>query len=295
MPRVVRVSFRQAGRLYQFDARDLDLSPGDRVVAETSRGRELGTVRTEPVEIPNDEAAAGLKRIARKATESDLRKLAGNAAREQQAMEIAAKKIAEHGLSMKLIAAEKVLEGNHIVLHFTAENRVDFRALVRDLARALRSRIELHQVGVRDEAKLLGGIGPCGRVLCCATFMTEFDPVGIKMAKEQDLSLSPQKISGACGRLMCCLNFEYEFYREQKRGLPKIGSRVETDQGPGKLAAINVLSNRAVVSLEGGLRVEVPLATISGEKSGDSAGSSGWSGEGEGEELAESEETEKER
>ena len=268
MPRVLRVSFRQAGRLYQFDAGDLNLAPGDRVVAETSRGRELGTVRTEPVEIPRDEAATGLKRIARKATESDLRKLAENASREQQAMEVAAKKIEEHGLPMKLIAAEKVLEGNYIVLHFAAESRVDFRALVRDLSRALRSRVELHQVGVRDEAKLLGGIGPCGRALCCATFMTEFDPVGIKMAKAQNLSLSPQKISGACGRLMCCLNFEYDFYREQKRSLPKIGSRVETEQGPGKLTEVNVLSNRAVVYLEGGLRVEVPLATISNEKSG---------------------------
>ena len=194
MPRVLRVSFRQAGRLYQFDAGDLNLAPGDRVVAETSRGRELGTVRTEPAEIPRDKAAMGLKRIARKASESDLRKLAENAAREQQAMEVAAKKIEEHGLPMKLIAAEKVLEGNYIVLHFTAESRVDFRALVRDLARALHSRIELHQVGVRDEAKLLGGIGPCGRALCCATFMTEFDPVGIKMAKAQDLSLPPKNL-----------------------------------------------------------------------------------------------------
>jgi len=294
MPRVVRVSFRQAGRLYQFDAGDLDLAPGDRVVAETSRGRELGTVRTEPVEIPHDEVATGLKRIARKATESDLRKLAGNAAREQQAMKVAAEKIAEHGLPMKLIAAEKVLEGNYIVLHFTAESRVDFRALVRDLARALRSRIELHQVGVRDEAKLLGGIGPCGRALCCATFMTQFDPVGIKMAKEQNLSLSPQKISGACGRLMCCLNFEYDFYRERKRGLPKIGSRIETDQGPGKLTELNLLSNRAVVSLEGGLRVELPLATISDKKSGGSGGPSRRPGEGEAEESGEPEETQKE-
>lgn len=289
MPRVVRVSFRQAGRLYQFDAGDLDLSPGDRVVVETSRGRELGMVRTPPAGTPDGEAAAGLKRIARKATERDLRKAEANVAREQQAMELAARQIAEHGLPMKLIAAEKVLEGNYIVLHFTAENRVDFRALVRDLARALRSRVELHQVGVRDEAKLLGGIGPCGRALCCATFMTEFDPVGIKMAKEQDLSLSPQKISGACGRLMCCLNFEYEFYREQKSGLPKLGSRVETDRGPGKLEEVNILTNRAVVSLEGGLRVEVPLAMISG-----AAVPPGPPGEGEAGQPEEPEETEKE-
>jgi len=142
---------------------------------------------------------------------------------------------------------------------------------------------------VRDEAKLLGGIGPCGRALCCATFMTEFDPVGIKMAKEQDLSLSPQKISGACGRLMCCLNFEYDFYREQKRGLPKLGSRVETDRGPGKLEEVNVLTNRAVVSLEGGLRAEVPLAMISG-----GAVPPGTPGEGEAGEPEEPEETEKE-
>ncbi len=172
---------------------------------------------------------------------------------------MAAEKVAEHGLPMKLIEAETTLDGSRVVIHFSAEGRVDFRALVRDLARTLRARVELHQVGVRDEAKMRGGLGHCGRQLCCATFLTNFDPVGIKMAKEQDLSLNPQKISGACGRLMCCLSFEYDYYRSAKQGVPKVGSRIDTDRGPGKIREINVVRNRVVVALDEGGQAELAM------------------------------------
>jgi cell fate regulator YaaT (PSP1 superfamily) len=172
---------------------------------------------------------------------------------------VAAGKVAEHGLPMKLIEAEATLDGSRIVIHFAAEGRVDFRALVRDLARALRARVELHQVGVRDEAKMRGGLGHCGRQLCCATFLTTFDPVGIKMAKEQDLSLNPQKISGVCGRLMCCLSFEYDYYRSAKRGIPKVGSRIETERGPGRIKDINVPRSRVVVALDSGGQAEFTM------------------------------------
>jgi cell fate regulator YaaT (PSP1 superfamily) len=262
MPRVVSVAFRLAGRGYLFDSGDLDLRPGDDVVAPTAQGLDLGTVRTPPREIAAEVAPLDLKRILRKATDDDRRRRAENVAREQEAMDVAAEKIAEHGLPMKLIKADCTLDRGKMVLHFSAEGRVDFRALVRDLARALHIRVELHQVGVRDEAKLRGGLGPCGRALCCVTFLTAFDPVGIRMAKEQDLSLNPQKISGACGRLMCCLGFESDFYREAKKGLPRVGARVSTDRGEGKVAEINVLRGRAVVMLEDGGKYELSLPEL---------------------------------
>jgi cell fate regulator YaaT (PSP1 superfamily) len=268
MPRVVRVCFRRAGRSYHFDARDLDLERDDIVVTRTSRGQEIGRVRSRPTEMALEELPDDLKPVLRKATEDDLHKDERNAAREKEALEVAELKIAEHGLEMKLIDAETTLDGSRIVLHFSADGRVDFRALVRDLARALRTRVELHQVGVRDEAKMRGGLGHCGRALCCATFLTDFDPVGIKMAKEQDLSLNPQKISGLCGRLMCCLSFEYEFYREARRCIPKTGAKVETEQGPGRLKVLDVVRGRAVVTLDEGGELELPLEALARHKPG---------------------------
>jgi cell fate regulator YaaT (PSP1 superfamily) len=187
MPRVVSVSFRRAGRAYRFDAGRLDLKPGDWVVARSSRGLEIGLVRTGPADISEAGLEGELRPVVRIATEDDLRKDERNAEREREALQIAAERIAKHGLPMKLIEAQATLDGSRIVLHFSSEARVDFRALVRDLARALRTRVELHQVGVRDEAKLRGGLGHCGLPLCCATFLTDFDPVGIKMAKEADV------------------------------------------------------------------------------------------------------------
>lgn len=268
MPRVVSISFRRAGTAYRFDAGRLELKPGDRVVARTSRGLELGVVLSGPVEVPRDQPKEQLKSIVRKATEDDLRKDEQNAGRERRAMEIATQKIAEHGLEMKLIEAQASLDRSRIVIHFSAEGRVDFRELVRDLAKALHTRVELHQVGVRDEAKMRGGLGHCGRPLCCATFLTHFDPVGIKMAKAQDISLNPQKISGICGRLMCCLNFEYAHYREARKCLPKIGSRIETPRGEGKLVQLNVLQNRAVISLDAGGQIELPTAAVARHRAG---------------------------
>ena len=266
MPRVADIAFRFGGRCYRFDVGDMDLAPGDRVLARTPRGVELGTVRSVPREASPGGISSDLKPIERKATEEDVRRADELAARERDAVAIATRKIAEHKLPMKLIAAESTLDGSKIVFHFSAESRVDFRNLVRDLAQTLRTRIELHQVGVRDEAKLRGGLGPCGRALCCSTFLSDFDPVGIKMAKEQDLSLNPQKISGTCGRLMCCLNFEYAHYREAKQCLPKAGARIETPKGPGRIQEINILRNRVVVSLDEGGSVELPTDAVAVHK-----------------------------
>ena len=268
MPRVVCVCFRRAGKSYHFDARDLDLERDDIVVTRTGRGQEIGRVRSSPTEMPREKLPDDLKPVLRKATEDDLHKDERNAAREKEALEVAARKIAEHGLEMKLIDAESTLDGSRIVLHFSSDGRVNFRALVRDLARTLKTRVELHQVGVRDEAKMRGGLGHCGRSLCCATFLTDFDPVGIKMAKEQELSLNPQKISGLCGRLMCCLSFEYEFYREARRCIPKTGGKVETEQGPGRLKALDVVRGRAVVTLDEGGELELLLEALARHKPG---------------------------
>jgi len=268
MARVVTVGFRRAGRSYQFNAGHLDLRPGDVVVGRTARGLELGIVRSAPVEMAEDRVREELMPVVRTATQEDLRRDDENAAREREAMGVAARKIAEHGLDMKLIEAEATLDGSRMVLHFSAEGRVDFRALVRDLAKALHTRVELHQLGVRDEAKMRGGLGHCGRPLCCATFLTEFDPVGIKMAKEQELSLNPQKISGVCGRLMCCLAFEYDFYRQARACVPKVGTRVEVAQGAGRIAEINAVRGRVIVELEEGGKVELTTAAVARHKPG---------------------------
>jgi cell fate regulator YaaT (PSP1 superfamily) len=266
IPRTVSVCFRRPERPQDFDAGDLDLKPGDRVVCRTARGLELGVVRTAPRQAPGTVEKERPESVARMATEADLRRDVENRAREADALMVAAEKVAEHALPMKLIEAEATLDGSRIVIHFSAEGRVDFRALVRDLARSLHARVELHQVGVRDEAKLRGGMGHCGRQLCCATFLTSFDPVGIKMAKEQDLSLNPQKISGVCGRLMCCLSFEYGQYRAAKQGIPKTGGRIETPRGPGKIKEINVPRNRVLVALDEGGQDSFTLAECAGQR-----------------------------
>ncbi len=268
MPRVVCVGFRRAGRAYHFNAGNLELRPGEEVVARTTRGLEIGTVRSTPIELPPAERRDELKPVIRKVTPEDIRKRDQNDEREREAITIAARKIAEHELDMKVVGAEATLDGSRIVIHFSAEGRVDFRGLVRDLAKALHTRVELHQVGVRDEAKILGGLGHCGRALCCATFLTDFEPVGIKMAKEQELSLNPQKISGVCGRLMCCLAYEYDAYRQARQCVPKVGSRVETEQGPGRVAEIDVLRNRVRVELEEGGMIALTAADVARHRPG---------------------------
>ncbi|MGE5529396.1 MAG: stage 0 sporulation family protein [Patescibacteria group bacterium] len=216
MPTVVGVRFKHAGKIYYFDPGGLDLSPGNQVVVETVRGLEFGIVMTGPKEVGEKEVTQPLKRVLRTATPEDLAQVEENRQRERRAFGVFQEKVAHRGLDMKLVDIEYTFDRSKIIFYFTADGRVDFRELVKDLASVFRTRIELRQIQVRDEAKMLGGLGPCGRPLCCATFLGDFEPVSIKMAKEQNLSLNPTKISGICGRLMCCLRFECESYREAK-------------------------------------------------------------------------------
>lgn len=226
MRRIVLVRFQPAGRHYHFDALDLDLRPGSRVIVETDRGRAMATVVTHPEEVPDEQAPDGLKSLLRQATEEDLELAEKNAAREKDAYRYCMERIQARRMEMKLVRAEYAFDGSKIIFYFTADGRVDFRELVKDLAHHFHTRIEMRQIGVRDEAKLVGGIGICGRELCCCSFLTEFSPVSVKMAKEQGLALNPGKISGQCGRLLCCLSYEYETYRSLKKGLPKCGKKV---------------------------------------------------------------------
>ncbi|MGQ9779600.1 MAG: PSP1 domain-containing protein [Bacillota bacterium] len=216
MPKVVGVRFKQAGKIYYFDPGELELGPGKQVIVETARGLEFGQVIVGPKEVPEEEITPPLKKVLRVATPEDLAQVEENRERERRARAVFEEKVAAHGLEMKLVDVEYTFNRSKIIFYFTAEGRVDFRELVRDLAGVFRTRIELRQIQVRDEAKMLGGFGPCGRPLCCATFLGEFEPVSIRMAKEQNLALNPTKISGLCGRLMCCLRFECENYRRAK-------------------------------------------------------------------------------
>lgn len=218
MTTVVGVRFKQAGKIYYFDPAGLDLKVQDPVIVETARGIEFGHVMVGCKEVDDTEITQPLKTVLRKATPEDQKEMQENTEREKRAFDIAFDKIAAHGLEMKLVDVEYTFDRSKIIFYFTADGRVDFRELVKDLAGVFRTRIELRQIGVRDEAKMLGGLGPCGRPLCCATFLGEFEPVSIKMAKEQNLSLNPSKISGICGRLMCCLKYESECYRQQNCG-----------------------------------------------------------------------------
>ncbi|AZR74417.1 stage 0 sporulation protein [Anoxybacter fermentans] len=230
METVVGVSFKKAGKIYYFDPSDIDLRFGDKVIVETSRGIELGEVVIGPKEVEEDEIVQPLKKVIRKATAKDLEQLEINHKKEKEAYKICLKKIAEHGLPMKLIDVEYTFDNNKIIFYFTAEGRVDFRELVKDLASVFRTRIELRQIGVRDEAKMMGGLGPCGLQLCCKTFLREFEPISIKMAKAQELSLNPAKISGLCGRLMCCLRYECDTYEDLKEEMPDIDEEIDMDE-----------------------------------------------------------------
>lgn len=249
MPIVVGITLRTAGKIYYFDPATDQYYRGERVLVETARGLEVGTVRLPPHEVTDEQIVAPLKKIMRRASDTDLRRDALNREREARALVIARRLVGKLGLSMRLIDAQYTFDGTHILIHFLAEGRVDFRELVRELARELRSRIELRQVGVRDEAKLIGGFGICGRDFCCASFLGAFAPVAINMAKEQGLTLNPQKISGACGRLMCCLAFEHEHYKSVHASLPKLNSRVYTAQGQGKVTRVNIMTRQIEVTI----------------------------------------------
>lgn len=222
MPTVVGVRFKQAGKVYYFDPAGFELAVNDKVVVETTRGLELGEVSIASKTVDETEVVAPLKPVLRIATDSDLAQAEANKKKERSAFDLCIEKIRAHGLEMSLVDVEYTFDGSKIVFYFTADGRIDFRELVRDLAAALRTRIEMRQIGVRDEAKLLGGLGPCGRILCCTSFLGDFSPVSIRMAKDQNLSLNPTKISGLCGRLMCCLTYEADVYAEAKKD-PSLG------------------------------------------------------------------------
>ena len=242
MTKVIGVRFRPAGKIYFFSPGKYKIEAGDKVIVETARGVEFGSVVTGVREVEDDKITQPLKSVIRIATQDDVRKEEKNREKEKEAFKICLEKIHKHGLEMKLIVAEYTFDKNKVLFYFTADGRIDFRELVKDLASVFRTRIELRQIGVRDETKIRGGIGICGRPLCCHTYLTEFAPVSIKMAKEQNLSLNPSKISGVCGRLMCCLTNEEETYEDLNRHLPSVGDHVTTPEGlKGDVQSINVL------------------------------------------------------
>jgi len=233
MVTVVGVRFKKAGKIYYFDPGELDIKKDDYVIVETIRGIEFGHVIVGPKEVSEEEIVAPLKKVISIATEEDHQVHRTNMEKAQEAFRICEEKIVEHGLPMKLIDVEYTFDNNKVIFYFTAEGRVDFRELVKDLAAIFKTRIELRQIGVRDEVKMVGGLGPCGRVACCHSFLGEFEPVSIKMAKDQSLSLNPTKISGLCGRLMCCLKFEHKTYEELLANMPSVGTVVLTPKGQG--------------------------------------------------------------
>lgn len=256
MTTVIGVSFKRAGKMYYFDPNGLELHIGDKAIVETARGMECGDVVTEVKEVEDDEVVQPLKTVIRAATEEDLKKIALNTRKEAEAFAIGQARIAHHQLEMKLVDVEYTFDVSKIIFYFTANGRIDFRELVKDLASIFKTRIELRQIGVRDEAKMMGGIGCCGRPLCCATFLGDFEPVSIRMAKEQNLSLNPTKISGICGRLMCCLKYESDCYcgecpKKQKRVQPpQQGGRVVTVDGEGKVISLNQQRRTATILLD---------------------------------------------
>lgn len=258
MHKIIGIRFRTAGKVYYFDPLDLDIKKGNHVIVETARGVEFGTAVSEIRQIEEESINQPLKPVLRIATEKDIAQQAENREREREAYRVCLEKIRKHNLDMKLIDTEYTFDNNKILFYFTADGRIDFRELVKDLAAVFKTRIELRQIGVRDETKILGGIGICGRPLCCHSFLSEFAPVSIKMAKEQNLSLNPTKISGVCGRLMCCLKNEEDTYEYLNRRLPNPGDYVTTDDGlKGEVHSVNVLRQLVKVLVETGDEKEI--------------------------------------
>jgi cell fate regulator YaaT (PSP1 superfamily) len=263
MPKIVGIRFKPVSKIYYFDPAGFEeLEVGDYVIVETTRGREAGEVAIAPKEVPENEVVSQLKGIVRRAEPWDLVQMEHYRHLEPETLEVCREKVAEYGLPMRVVKAEYNFDGSYLAFYFVAEKRIDFRDLVRDLAKTFKTKIELRQIGVRDEVKLMGGLGRCGRPLCCISFLSEFNPVSIKMAKQQDLPLSPMEISGLCGRLLCCLTYENEYYTEVKRRLPRVGERVVTPYGAGKVTGINVLKETVSVELESEVTVEVPAKDI---------------------------------
>ena len=252
MIKVVGVRFKKAGKIYYFDPADMNIQKDTYVVVETARGIEFGECVIGIKEINENDIVSPLKSVLRIATNEDIEKHFKNKDKEKDAFDICLKKIQEHGLKMKLLDVEYTFDNNKVIFYFTADGRVDFRDLVKDLATIFKTRIELRQIGVRDEAKMLGGLGPCGRPMCCSSFLGDFASVSIKMAKEQNLSLNPTKISGICGRLMCCLNYEQSTYEDIRKRMPKVGSIVKTSEGTGEVFSNNIVKESIKVKLKKG-------------------------------------------
>jgi len=265
LPRIVTIQFNPAGKLYDFNAGDFDITPRDKVVVETERGVGIATVVSGPVERDEATLAANLVTIKRRATQADLDIVEQNARKEKEAYEFCNKRIIERSMQMKLVQVEYLFDGSKAVFYFTADGRVDFRDLVKDLAHTFHTRIEMRQIGVRDESKMVGGIGICGRELCCSSWLRDFQPVSVKMAKEQSLALNPNKISGQCGRLLCCLDYEYETYCCLRKTFPKFGKRVRTDSVTGVVDKMNILTGNITLKLDDGKLIVVRKLDITGE------------------------------
>ena len=250
MAKIVRIQFNTAGKLYDFNAGNLELKPADKVIVETERGKSIGTVVVSPMEFEDKRLPEGLKSILRKAEPADLEAAKANALKEKEAHKFCLTKIKERGMEMKLVRVEYLFDSSKAIFYFTADGRVDFRELVKDLAHAFHTRIEMRQIGVRDESKMVGGIGICGRELCCSSYLREFEPVSVKMAKEQNLALNPTKISGQCGRLLCCLSYEFDTYCSLRKCLPKCGKHVKCGSVEGEVVKLNVLQGTVTVKAD---------------------------------------------
>lgn len=279
MDKIVGICFKKCGKIYHFDPGHFVLKEGDEVIVKTDKGLGYGFVATSVRQRNPTVAEQKLKEVFRLATEEDRRQYQENVERGREAYEYCKERIEKSGLPMRLVDVESFFDGSQIIFYFYADGRVDFRELVKDLVKRLRTRIELRQIGVRNKAKMIGGLGPCGRELCCSSFLGEFHSVSVKMAKEQNLSLNPAKISGACGRLMCCLKYEYTSYVEMKKGMPKVGKRVSTPAGPGKVIRQNVLGQQVSVFLDTEKEVEFPASQVSLEKTGQPEAATAESGE----------------
>ncbi len=269
---IVGIQFQKNGKIYNYDTNGLDLKPEEYVVCDTPHGADLGQVVVGCRQIDVQDSGIPLKNVIRKATEKDLQVSSENRSKEREAFAVCQKKIAEHKLDMKLVSVEYAFDNSKAMFYFTANGRVDFRSLVKDLASVFKMRIELRQIGVRDEARMIGGLGPCGRQICCGAFLDEFQPVSIKMAKEQNLSLNPTKISGVCGRLMCCLKYEQEHYEQTRKIMPRVGKEVSTPDGTGVVTDLNIVKETVFVRIANGDTSEIkeyPMEKI--ERSGQQA------------------------
>jgi cell fate regulator YaaT (PSP1 superfamily) len=263
---IIGVRFKERGKVYTFDAAGVAPGKGEKAIVNTENGLAIGVVATEAMSLPQDKMPENLKKVVRKATDEDLKVEQGNIEVEKEAFIFCGERIKERELPMKLVDVERLFDRTKMIFYFIAENRVDFRELVKDLVQKFKTRIELRQIWVRTEARLCGGVGICGRELCCASFLNNFAPVSIKMAKEQSMLLNPEKISGLCGRLMCCLAFEYDDYARVKKNIPKCGKTVYTPEGKGKVIRQNVLEEKVVVRLEEEREIEISVYDIMEKK-----------------------------